>query len=74
MKISQLEEAMRLRSEFRTLRKMQTRASGYPRFDGYLTIDGEEVVLPHAEVDRILQDCEQRLSDKAAELDVEVDE
>jgi hypothetical protein len=74
MKISQLEEAMRLRSEFRSLRKMQAAASGYPRFDGFLTINGEDVVLPHAEIDRILQDYEHRLSDKASELDIEIDE
>lgn len=74
MKLSDLQLAQRLRSDVASLRKMQAAASGYPRFDGSLVINGEDLDLPHAEVDRLLQAREVELLNRAGGLGIEVDE
>jgi hypothetical protein len=74
MKISQLDAAKLLRRNLIELRAMQDAASGFPRFDGVLSIGREQWTLPHAEVDRLLAMRKAELDARAVELGVEVDE
>jgi len=74
MKVSNLQKAGFLRDKYIDLQGMRRKVEGYPRFDGFLDIDGIRIRLTHSDVDVLLTSYEEKLSDEAAEIDLEFDE
>lgn len=74
MKVSNLQRAMSLRAKFEQLQDMKRKVEGFPRADGYLDLAGLSILLTHSDVDVLLTSYEEKLSDEAAEIDLEFDE
>lgn len=74
MKLSELDAVKVLKINVYDLRSMQTDAQSFPRYDGYLLINGKKLALPHGEVDRLLSAREDELMARAERLGVELDE
>lgn len=75
MKLSQLSSADTARRELKHLRALQDKTNRSVRYDGFLSVGGENSLpMTHAEVDAVLDRREAELMATFEALGIEVDE
>ena len=74
MKTSQIGEAVGLRNDLRHVRTLQAKTERFPRYAGYMVLDGERLNMTHAEVDALIERRLDEVGRAAFALGLEVDE